>query len=132
MTCSFSLTADHCPDFLRLSPRGNLFLTPLPPSPAAAAKSLHSCLTLCNPMGCSLSIRLLRPWGFSRQEYWSGLPCPPPGFLPSPGIEPRSPALQADSLPLRHQGSPPAPYRFQIEISNLENPKYCQGPAWFV
>ena len=38
-------------------------------------------------------------WGFSRQEYWSGLPCPPPGNLPNPGIEPRSPTLQADSLP---------------------------------
>ena len=37
--------------------------------------------------------------GFSRQEYWSGLPCPPPGDLPDPGIEPGSPALQADSLP---------------------------------
>ena len=34
---------------------------------------------------------------FSRQEYWSGLPCPPPGDLPNPGIEPRSLALQADS-----------------------------------
>ena len=37
--------------------------------------------------------------GFSRQEYWSGLPFPSPGHLPDPGIEPRSPALQADSLP---------------------------------
>ena len=36
--------------------------------------------------------------GFSRQEYWSGLPCPAPGDLPNPGIEPRSPALQVDSL----------------------------------
>ena len=36
--------------------------------------------------------------GFSRQEYWSGLPCPPPGDLPNPGTEPGSPALQADSL----------------------------------
>ena len=35
---------------------------------------------------------------FSRQEYWSGLLCPPPGHLPDPGIEPRSPALQADLL----------------------------------
>ena len=46
--------------------------------------------------------------GFPRQEYWSGLPFPPPGVLPDPGIEPKcpaSPALQADSLPLRHQGS---------------------------
>ena len=35
--------------------------------------------------------------GFSRQEYWSGLPCPPPGDLPNPGMEPISPAL-ADGL----------------------------------
>ena len=42
--------------------------------------------------------RLLCPWGFSRQEYWSGLPCPPPWHLPNPGIKPRSPALWADSL----------------------------------
>ena len=37
--------------------------------------------------------------GFSRQEYWSGLPFPSPGDLPNRGIEPRSPALQADPLP---------------------------------
>ena len=43
--------------------------------------------------------RLLCPQGFSRQEYWSGLPCPPPRDLPNPGIEPRSPTLQVDSLP---------------------------------
>ena len=44
--------------------------------------------------------------GFPRQEYWSGLPFPSPGDLPDPGIEPMSSALQADSLPLSHQGSP--------------------------
>ena len=47
--------------------------------------------------------------GFSRQEYWSGLPCPPPGDLPDPGIKllsPVAPALQEDSLPLSHRGSP--------------------------
>ena len=44
--------------------------------------------------------------GCSRQEYWSGLPFPSPGDLPDPGIEPRSPALQADALPLSYQGSP--------------------------
>ena len=46
--------------------------------------------------------------GFSRQEYWSGLPCPPPGDLPQPGIKPASPAasiLQADSLLLSFWGS---------------------------
>ena len=36
---------------------------------------------------------------FSGQEYWGGLPCPPPGDPPNPGIEPKCPALQADSLP---------------------------------
>ena len=42
---------------------------------------------------------------FSRQECWSGLTFPSPEHLPDPGIEPGSPALQADSLPLSHQGS---------------------------
>ena len=37
--------------------------------------------------------------GFSRQDYWRGLPFPSPGDLPNPGIEPKSPVLQADSLP---------------------------------
>ena len=40
--------------------------------------------------------------GFSRQEYWSGLPFPTPGDLPDPGVEPMSAALQVDSLPLSH------------------------------
>ena len=44
--------------------------------------------------------------GFSRQEYWSRLPFPSLGDLPDPRIEPMSPALQADALPLSHQGSP--------------------------
>ena len=50
--------------------------------------------------------RLLCPWGFSRQEYWSGLPCLPPGDLPALGIEPRSPALQEDSLLTEPPGKP--------------------------
>ena len=44
--------------------------------------------------------------GFPRQVYWSGLPFPSPGHLPHPGIEPTSPAFQADSLLVIHQGSP--------------------------
>ena len=44
--------------------------------------------------------------GFCRQEYWSGLPCPPPGDLPDPGIESTSPALQEDSLPTEPPGKP--------------------------
>ena len=44
--------------------------------------------------------------GFSRQEYWRGLPCPPPGDLSDPGIEPLSPALQVDSLSSEPPGKP--------------------------
>ena len=46
----------------------------------------------CSPPGSSLFM------GFSRPEYWSGLPCPPPEDLPDPGIKLRSPTLQVDSL----------------------------------
>ena len=44
--------------------------------------------------------------GFSRQKYWSGLPFPPPGDLPDPGIQPRSPAWQVDALPSEQPGKP--------------------------
>ena len=44
--------------------------------------------------------------GFSRQEHWNWLPCPPPGDLPDPEMEPSSPALQADSLPSEPPGKP--------------------------
>ena len=52
--------------------------------------------------------RLLHPRDFSRPAYWSGLPFPPPGDLPNPGIKPRSPALQVAYSPLDHLGSPVA------------------------
>ena len=74
------------------------------------------------PLSCSSSVSRsvvsdsATPWtvahqaplsmGFSRQEYWSGLPFPCPGDLPSLGIEPGSPALQADSLPSELQEAP--------------------------
>ena len=54
------------------------------------------------PMDCKSSVS--RVHGFSRQEHWSGQPFPSPGDLPHPGIEPRSPALRADSLLHEHQG----------------------------
>ena len=47
----------------------------------------------------TVACQALLPMGFSRQEYWSGLPFPSPGDLPNPGIEPGSPALQEVSLP---------------------------------
>ena len=48
--------------------------------------------------------RFICPWRFSRQEYWSGLPFSSSGYLPNPRIEPRSPALQVDSLPTKPPG----------------------------
>ena len=54
--------------------------------------------------------------GFSRQEYWSGLPCPSPGDLPDPGIEPRSPALQADTLPSEPPGQCPSQHKMTVFI----------------
>ena len=66
------------------------------------AKAPQSCLILCNPMNCSPPGSPVHG-GFSRQEYWSGLPCLPPGDLPDPGIKPEflmSPAWQMGSLPL--------------------------------
>ena len=56
-----------------------------------------SCLTLVIPwiVACQAFLSM----GFSRQEYWSGFPFPSPEDLPKPGIKPKSPALQADSLP---------------------------------
>ena len=45
--------------------------------------------------------------GFARQEYWSGVPFPSPGDLPDPGVEPGSPALQADALPSEPPGKLP-------------------------
>ena len=81
------------------------------------------CLTLCNPMDYSLpgssahgifqartlgTVVCQAPLsiGLSRQEFWSELPCPPPRDLPNPGIEPGSPALEADSLPPEPPGKP--------------------------
>ena len=55
-----------------------------------------SCRMVCNPWTVDLQAPLSR--GFSRQEYWSGLPCPPPGDLPDPGIEPRSPVSSASQV----------------------------------
>ena len=67
--------------------------------------------------------KLLGPWEFSRQEYWSGLPCPSPGDLPNPGIQPSSPALQADSLlfePPRKPATLLVLFKINSEITNLK------------
>ena len=55
--------------------------------------------------------------GFSRQEYWSRLPFPSPGDLPDLGIEPKSPALQADSLP---SDLPMKPFLSLVELKSIQ------------
>ena len=63
----------------------------------------QSCPTLCDHMDCSQAPPSM---GFSREEYWNGLPFPSSGDLPNPGIEPGSPSLQADALPSEPPGKP--------------------------
>ena len=60
-------------------------------------KSLSRVRLFATPWGVTYQAPL--SVGFSRQEYWSGVPFPSPGDLPNPGIEPGSPALWADALP---------------------------------
>ena len=77
--------------------------------------TLHACMLSCfsrvQPFVTLWTVARQAPlsMGLSRQEYWSGLPCSPPGDLSNPMIEPISPAspsLQVDSLPMSHRGSP--------------------------
>ena len=69
--------------------------------------SRYCCVPLCDPMACTRQAPL--SMGFSRQEYWSGFPCPPAGEHPNSGIKPMSPAspaLLVDSLPPEPSGKP--------------------------
>ena len=84
----------YCRTYLKKYIQFNIFLVPWV---LCYAKSLQLCPALYKPMDC-IACQAPLSMGFPRQEYWSGLPCSPPGDLPDPGIEPGSPALQADSL----------------------------------
>ena len=66
--------------------------------------------------------------GFCRQEYWSGLPFPSPGDLPDPGIKPRSPALQADSLPTELWGKPLYQYKYKITLIFFQTADFTPLP----
>ena len=79
-------------------------------------KKVHYSVIVAMVLSLSCVQLFVTPWtiihkaplsmGFPRQEYWSGLPFPPPGDLPDPGIKPGSPALQANSLPTEPRESP--------------------------
>ena len=78
-----------------------------PPPAFICAQSLQSCPTFCDPMDC-IAHQAPLSMGFSKQEYWSGLPCLPLG---NPGIKPTSPALQVDSLPTEPPEKPLLPFQ---------------------
>ena len=67
--------------------------------------------TFCNPM-----VARFLSMEFSRQEFWSELPFPSPGDLPNSEIEPRSPTLQADSLPAKPPGNPICPFCIIVNV----------------
>ena len=85
-----------------------------------------------------LPTRFLCPQGFYRQEYWSGLPCPPPGDLLNPGIKPRSPALQADfftdwatrEAKVSIDGTKPARVGLPLSFGRF-NGRWCYAGVWF-
>ena len=84
----FSPVYSHANKYLKLTEAYNLYAVWSPLPTQGWAKSLQSCLTFCNPTNVTHQATL--SMGFSRQGYWSGFLCPPPGDLPNPGIEPAS------------------------------------------
>ena len=86
------------------------------------AKSLQSCPPLCNPVAHQASLSM---W-FSREAYWSGLPCPSPGDLPNPGIEPVSPTSPALAGRFFTTSSPWEAHGTQCLIKFLAHSWCCQ------
>ena len=79
-----------------------------------SAQSLSRCRLFATPWTAACQAPL--SMGFSRQEYWSGLPCSSSGYLSDPGIEPGPPALQANSLPSKPPGKP---YICSVQFSSV-------------
>ena len=94
---------DWEPGVLATGPPGKSphLLTTLTPTWCSVAQSVQLLGTLWT-MACQASLSM----GFFRQEYWSGWPCPPPGVLSDPGIEPRSPALEGGFFTTEPPGKP--------------------------
>ena len=81
---------------------------------------------LCDTMGCSPSGSCV--CGVLQARILGGLPCPSPGDLPDPGIEPVSPALQADSLPSEPPGKPSWMYITTSKVANIYRKACCVFP----
>ena len=98
--------------------KSTLFKTPIRYS---VTQSLSRVRLFATPWTAAFQAPL--PMEFSRQEYWSGLPCPPPRDLPNPGIKPRSPTLQADSL----LSEPPGEPKDIQQVPNYTNREHRTG-----
>jgi len=111
------------PDFISVTPNAKTQMKHFLPSFAGKKKKNILNLDSYSPLKVEVKVKSLScvqlfatPWtvarqappsmGFSRQEYWSGLPMPSPGDLPHPGIKPMSPALRADALTSEPPGKP--------------------------
>ena len=92
-------------------------------------------VVLCAVLCCSVvsnsatpwPTRFLCPWEFSRPEYWSGYPCPPPGGLPTPGIKPSFPPLQEDSLPIEPLGKTSQYRKITLASGQKRQRRYKKG-----
>ena len=93
-----------------------------PPPVCACVLSHFSCVHLFVTIW-TVAQQVPLSTGFHSQEYWNGLPCPPPGDLPDPRIEPESPAspaLQVDSLPLSHREAHPPHTQPEYDLNNFK------------
>ena len=112
------------------------------PSAVGVCTILHCQLVKMKVTSLSCVLLFSTPWtvayqdplsmGFSRQEYWCGLPLPSPGDLPDPGIEPGSLTLQADTLPSESPGKPLF-HQNSTQKRTLESVhlyQFCLGNLW--
>ena len=114
------------------TPRPNLPVTPGVQRPSESEVA-QSCPTLCNPMDYSPPGSSI--YGILQEEYWSGLPIPSPGDLPDPGIEPKSPTLQADALTSEPPGKPLETQQSLLFLWNhtlsFNSQEHCSVPIQF-
>ena len=113
MFCRVESFGDRNSVFLWNQHQGNFLVTVIKVKSLSGAKDRHFCACVLSHFShdllsetlCTVACQGPLSMGASRKKYWSELPWPPPGDLLDPGIEPGSPALQADSLLLTHQES---------------------------
>ena len=109
-----------------LNPPCTTFFTTLATNQKVKVKSLSHVQLLATPW--TVAYQAPPSMGFSRQEYWNGLPFPSPGDLPNPGIKPWSPSFQADALPSEPSGKPPTNQRPHVLMYAWKNQDHTPVP----